>query len=258
MIAVHADDPEALLPAIRTFDEGRQNISEYIWIIAFSINLLLTPFLAGAMAVAEEKNWGVAEWQMMLPPSARKQWFAKMLIALTTSLILGVFLPLSLGAIGQTLFGNPTQILVPWMALPWVTFGNLFLTSLVIYAATHVGNTVRAMMLALGMLSIAGVLVKVLCSYVLPDGVFPGDVPFPGWVLIQEVSLMALLFNYYAFASYRAHELPLARRVSQWVTLACVFSILTLVYVGGLVLIRSGSSSHVFASSNWARSHLHS
>ena len=45
--------------------------------------MLLLPLVAGAIAVAEEKGWDLAEWHLTLPPSARRQWLAKMLATLT-------------------------------------------------------------------------------------------------------------------------------------------------------------------------------
>ena len=58
--------------------------------------VLILPLIAGAISVAEEKGWGIAEWHLTLPPSALKQWSAKMLATLSTSLVLGLLLPAAL------------------------------------------------------------------------------------------------------------------------------------------------------------------
>ena len=45
----------------------------------FGVFMLILPLIAGAIAVAEEKGWDMAEWHLTLPPSALQQWSAKML-----------------------------------------------------------------------------------------------------------------------------------------------------------------------------------
>jgi len=59
--------------------------------------VLILPLIAGAISVAEERGWGMAEWHLTLPPSALKQWSAKMLAALSTSLVLGLLTCAALG-----------------------------------------------------------------------------------------------------------------------------------------------------------------
>jgi len=72
----------------------------------YMVYMLILPLIAGAISVAEEKGWGMAEWHLTLPPSALKQWSAKMLLALSTSLILGLLLPAALFLAGQALLGQ--------------------------------------------------------------------------------------------------------------------------------------------------------
>src|SRR5207302_4440095 len=79
----------------------------------FAIYMILIPLIAGALCVAEEKNWGVADWHTTLPPSSLKQWSAKMAVALSTSLILGLLLPAALALAGSSLVGAQEGAAIP-------------------------------------------------------------------------------------------------------------------------------------------------
>ncbi len=133
------------------FTLGRDyNVAEPVLRAGFVIYLLMLPFLAGAIGVAEEKAWGVTDWQMALPPSALKQWSTKMLVTLSTSVILGLALPIALllAASALGLLDHP-ESLIPVMPISLVyVIGHLLLTSVVVYAATLSSNTLRAIMLA--------------------------------------------------------------------------------------------------------------
>ena len=47
----------------------------------FLVYMLILPLIAGAISVAEERGWGIVEWHLTLPPSALRQWSAKMVAA---------------------------------------------------------------------------------------------------------------------------------------------------------------------------------
>ena len=72
----------------------------------YLIYVIILPLIAGAISVAEEKGWDLAEWHLTLPPSALKQWSAKMLVALSTSLVLGLVAAGRPVAGGRSLFAN--------------------------------------------------------------------------------------------------------------------------------------------------------
>ncbi len=59
----------------------------------FAVYVLLIPLVVGALAVAEERALRIADWHFTLPPSAWRQWFVKIRVAFSTSLILGLVLP---------------------------------------------------------------------------------------------------------------------------------------------------------------------
>lgn len=129
------------------------------------IYALILPLIAGAISVAEERGWGMAEWHLTLPPSALKQWSAKMLAALSTSLVLGLLLPAAMFLVANPLFSRPstrTSLPPAFEILNWV-LGQLLVTSVAIYAASFSKNTLRAILVAFVILA-AGVSAMVLMA----------------------------------------------------------------------------------------------
>ena len=123
----------------------------------FVIYVLLLPFIAGAVSVAEEKGWDLAEWHLTLPPSAFQQWSAKMWAAFSTSLVLGLVLPVILLLVGDELFakGDALDSLPPTAQILCLVLGQLLLTSLAIYAASFSSTTLKAILAAFALI-IAG------------------------------------------------------------------------------------------------------
>ena len=119
---------------------------------------LILPLIAGAISVAEERGWEMAEWHLTLPPSALKQWSAKVSATLSISLALGLLLPAALMAGGQAFLGKvaiATALPPPVEILGWV-LGQMLMTSVAIYTASFSRNTLRAILSAFAVI-IAGV-----------------------------------------------------------------------------------------------------
>jgi hypothetical protein len=130
--------------------------AEVIWGIDFAVFLILVPFLAGALPLAEEQGWGVADWQLVLPPSGRMQWVAKMLVTLPTSLLLGLALPFLLVYSGALIgLGGPAasikgQFLDFIYTSSLVALGQLAVTSAAVYAGSRSSNSLRAILMGMG------------------------------------------------------------------------------------------------------------
>jgi hypothetical protein len=132
------------------------NLGEVLLTVDFSIYMALLPLLAGSLAMAEEKGWGVAEGQLMLPVPVLKQWAIKTTVALSTGLILGFFLPVSCLYFGRHWFGiAEDQSSFPQWGFAY-SLGYLLILQLVIYAGSMSGTTVRSILVALGLLVIIG------------------------------------------------------------------------------------------------------
>ncbi|MCX6924384.1 MAG: hypothetical protein NT154_14395, partial [Verrucomicrobia bacterium] len=122
------------------------------------IYALLLPLVAGAISVGEERGWGMAEWHLTFPPSAVKQWSAKMVATLLTSLVLGLLLPAAIFLAADPLFSKPgtSTSLPPAMAFLCGVLGQLLLTSVAVYAASFTKNTLQAILAALVILALVG------------------------------------------------------------------------------------------------------
>lgn len=179
----------AMLHQMHLVTDKRDDWTSLLVIVDFLLYLPVFPVLVGAAAVAEERGWGVADWQLTLPPSALKQWSAKMLVTLSLSLILGLVLPVVLVLVGNALFGvqheqglpalhelrfQLNSVLSGFVYRPGVispmpvaliflfclVLLHVLLTSVAVYAASVSTNTARALVLAVGLVLAGGGLVK--------------------------------------------------------------------------------------------------
>jgi hypothetical protein len=161
--------------------------------VDFFIYLPVLPLVVGAVSVAEEKSWGLADWQLTMPPSVFKQWCAKLLVTFFTSIALGLILPAALALAGGALLAepqNPGNAPPPLHALRGalnfgltggtdlsgslasvpvaigflccLALGQSVLTSVAIYAATLCAKTARALVLASGLVLVGGALMKIV------------------------------------------------------------------------------------------------
>jgi hypothetical protein len=189
------------------------------------IYALILPLVAGAISVAEERGWGIAEWHMTLPPSALKQWSAKMLVTITTSLVLGLVLPGAMFLVADQVFGQPRQStwLPPAYAiLSWV-LSQMLMTSVAVYTASFSKTTLQAILAALVMLIASGGVLG-LAAVMMHE---VGPAPF-GWVghprvvadLLVPLLPVALcitlwLMQWFAWSNFRRNGPSLLRLAAQ-------------------------------------------
>ena len=105
---------------------------------------LVIPVIVGIVSTAEERGFGLLDWHLTLPVSARRQWFIKVLVALGVNLLLGVLLPGVLGHLAsgsfndQRLYINRAGIISPFLIANLVVFWTA------LYASTTAANSLRA------------------------------------------------------------------------------------------------------------------
>ncbi|MCX6915636.1 MAG: hypothetical protein NT167_21760, partial [Verrucomicrobia bacterium] len=133
----------------------------------YAIYLVILPLIAGVVSVAEEKGWDLAEWHLTLPPSALKQWSAKMLAVLSTSLVLGLLLPAVMFFAGDVLLarGGARASLPPALQILCWVLGQLLLTSVAVYAASFCNSTIRAILAACAIIALGGVTGAIVAEY---------------------------------------------------------------------------------------------
>ncbi len=189
------------------------------------IYALILPLVAGAISVAEERGWGIAEWHLTLPPSALKQWSAKMLVALATSLVLGLLLPTAIFFAADPVFNQPgprTSLPPAFAILSWV-LGQMLVTSVAVYAASFSRTTLQAILAALVLLVASGG--ALLLAAYLVHHVARAPVPWLGWPPVQEGPMLPLLswalafvlclFQWFAWSNFRRFGLPALRLIVQ-------------------------------------------
>ena len=99
--------------------------------------------LIGAMASAEERQLGTAEWQILLPMPAWQQWVLKAGVALGLAVLLGVGLPAALR------YFSPAGDDIHQAARAWreITGAVVILTSASLYVSSLCASGVRALVL---------------------------------------------------------------------------------------------------------------
>ncbi len=128
----------------------RPDWGDGLLVVEFALYGWAMPFLVGALAVAEERGWGIAEWHQTLPPSALMQWAAKMLVMLSTSLFLGLMIPGALYTGISALFGKPDfQFPLVPHSFAAALLVYALLTSVAAYAGSLVKGTVPAILLGI-------------------------------------------------------------------------------------------------------------
>ena len=99
--------------------------------------------LAGAISLGEEKTWGTHGWHLTLPVSANTQWAIKLLVALFTTAVCAVLLPMGILKIGATIGGQAHGLAggsETWMFLLYACL----LTLSAFWSSCIVKGTVRA------------------------------------------------------------------------------------------------------------------
>ncbi|MDB6034145.1 MAG: hypothetical protein JWM16_4483 [Verrucomicrobiales bacterium] len=135
-----------------------QNVGffEMTLILIFFLFIFLMPMMTGTLAVAEEKTWGVADWHFTLPPSAGRQWLAKMLIVYSTSVVLGLVLPAMLAWFMGAL---PPDFLQEELVV-WIFCMHVLVVSTIVYASVWSTSTLRSIILAIGIFIGLGCLIR--------------------------------------------------------------------------------------------------
>jgi hypothetical protein len=210
----------------------------------FAIYVGIIPLLVNVIAITEERSWGMADWQLTLPVSARKQWFAKILVTHLTSLVLGLLLPAALLLLGVLLVPDEDRPNLPpvhamlYTMLFWM-FGYVLLMNVAIYGASLSNNAVRGVLLAIGLMVAGGTMIAA--------GLLLADLGAIGFIsamwapeaLMHEnfVVLFALagtfvlvcLLQQFAFGNYRHRYLAVREMVVQVLVLLVILCLLTAV-----------------------------
>jgi hypothetical protein len=180
----------------------------------------------------------MAEWHLTLPPSALKQWSAKMLAALSTSLVLGLLLPTALFLAGDALFHQSaarTSLPPAPEILGWI-LGSLLLTGVAVYAASISNSTLRAILGAVGIIVAAyavGFFVGAGAVEASRGLVSKMNLSRPGPELIPLLMASGLFFmlcvvQWFAWSNFRRCVLPASKIIVQLAVILLCVGVITL------------------------------
>jgi hypothetical protein len=174
--------------------------------------------LIGALASAEERQLGTADWQALLPMSSLRQWGIKAATAIVLALLLSAGLPALLLSISGAEIGVG----------PWFLAEILMLTVSALYVSSLCGNGLRALVLSLAP--------AMAVTYLL------GWLPHIGQSRAVPLVLLAVgvaLALFFALQNHRSAERGVVRVVVQLFCLAgCLALCLALFTVGSMVHLR--------------------
>ncbi|HKS36112.1 MAG TPA: ABC transporter permease [Verrucomicrobiae bacterium] len=185
--------------------------------------------LIGAVASAEERQLGTAEWQVLLPMAARQQWAVKVATVLGLAVILAAFLPACV--LDRVSWGNEVKAELPSLAIYFAGFAAA-LATIGLYFSSLCNSGLKAMLISLP----AGVGIQWLIGIVRnhhDDGLQAHRAYFgPGpwdWlvtslppVLLVGLFLLTLRF---AFSNHRSAERSVGRI---WRQLGCLIAYVAL------------------------------
>jgi hypothetical protein len=214
------------------------------------IYALILPLVAGAISIGEEKGWGLAEWHLTLPPSTPTQWSAKMVVTLSTSLVLGLLLPAAMFVLADPLFSRPgTRTFLPpaFEMVCWV-LSQLMVTSVAVYAASFARNTLQAILASFVMLVAGGGAIWLAIStahYVALAPVQWIGVPRVDARLILPVLSVALamvlcLFQGFAWHNFLRCGLGVSRLIRQFAVLLLAVWLIAWFFISAFIYLNGG------------------
>ncbi len=153
---------------VRTVPEPRddQIIMNLVIVVVFICGLII-PFTVGAGVVAEERQMGVLDWHLTLPPSHRKQWLIKIAVAYAHCIVLGIVLPFVVGLVALALLAHPgpfqpgaeSMFSFQFFMIAFSLGGSsLLLCTLAMFASSLARTSMRALVLTMETLILTGVL----------------------------------------------------------------------------------------------------
>jgi hypothetical protein len=187
--------------------------------------VLVLPLIVGAVSVAEEKGWGVAEWHLTLPPSSLNQWSIKMLAVLATSLVLGFLLPCAVILVVDPVLNKSGARgpMPPLLSLVCWALAQLSVTSVAVYGASIARTTLQAMLSAIAMLT-TGAGAVALAIYSIHH---VARVPVP-WIghspateglmlfyLASALLCVLCMCQWFAWVNYRRSSVMMVRLIAQ-------------------------------------------
>jgi hypothetical protein len=121
------------------------DVPRYVIAPLTALYCALLSLLIGALASAEERQFGTLEWQVLMPMPMWKQWTVKAGVTLGLAMLLGIGLPVVLMLIDRS-GGDPRNVARMLREFPLIV---LLLTASTLYVSSLCASGVRALVLSL-------------------------------------------------------------------------------------------------------------
>ncbi len=194
----------------------------------FAVYVIMIPLVVGALAAAEERTLGIADWHFTLPPSAWRQWSVKIRVAFSISLLLGLLLPVSLYFGGRAMSGlfdvglrGPPIGAGEWGILLEqgliILLWQVCFTGVALYAGSFCNSTLRAILAGF-------VLIPVVVGWIwLVPGlaVAIGRAGLTNFVSVVLALVLLGFTQWFAWRNFRERHLPTRAIAGQLVRLGC-------------------------------------
>jgi hypothetical protein len=192
----------------------------------------------------------MAEWHLTLPPSTLTQWSAKMVVTLTTSLVLGLLLPAAIFMLADPLFNRPgsSTSLPPALAVSCWVLGQLVLTSVAVYTASFAKNTLQAILAAFVILAAGGGLIWLAIYSADHVGLAPvqwmGQSRVDQWLILPLLSIALIavlsLFQWLAWSNFPRHGLRAPRLIGQFAATLLAVWLIAWFFFSALIFLNGG------------------
>jgi hypothetical protein len=123
---------------------------DFFYRMPFLIYWAIAPLTIGAVPIAEERQLGVLEWQMAMPPARGKQWAIKAIVTYLVGVAWLVILPVA------CLIGLYRPLQIPFfendLQVAWTCVAALGLMTLAFYTSSLCATTLRTVLVTLAAL----------------------------------------------------------------------------------------------------------
>lgn len=170
---------------------------------------IMVPITAGCMAVAEERQLGLLGWHLTLPPSHRKQFIIKCLVAYAVVVVLGFLLPTGIVVVSDLL---ENRALPPWpmRETSGIEYGmlgamSLLLATVCLFSSSVASTSLRAILLCLGTIGLAGAMAALAGLMWNAESVFGTVLPILAGGKAKYAALYVLAVLGYAFLLFLSY-----------------------------------------------------
>jgi hypothetical protein len=170
-------------------------------LILAMLTAIIIPLTVGASAVSEERQMGMLDWHLTLPPSRLRQWSIKMIVAYGHHIVLGMVLPLSMLAASEWICETKPYVLNidfhDYSSYMPVLAASMMGVTVSLFASSLAKTTLRAILIGIGTIMLATTIAGTMLASNEYYHFFDSDSGMGRDALIIAISLGAGSFKYW-------------------------------------------------------------